>query len=119
MLYVWFGLFVIAAVLLVFSAIAACSYKDENDGLHHRIFAAQENLFPLLDNALYRSVKTWRKEHPEATVLALGGTALEADRLIRAFYWLKPSQEEKEKLANLLGKIGAKFGVYIKVDFGR
>jgi len=113
--WIWFGLFVLAMVLLVSMAVRFNRLSDERDLLEHRIFAARNQLFPLLDNELYRSIKIWRKKN-NARMLTLGGTLLEAERVLRVFYWLKPNQEEERELSKLLGKLGAKFDADITIQ---
>ena len=119
---------VLSLLMLVVAWEGIGLLERERDDLQRRIGSARWALAPLLDDILYRSLKSWRKEHPKEKDLELGRTlagvafvpggqrsVTDADRLVRAFYWLNPPPDEEKKFVALLRKLEAKFGVYITV----
>ncbi|OGC37830.1 hypothetical protein A2155_02220 [candidate division WWE3 bacterium RBG_16_52_45] len=117
---VWLVLFGLAVVMLVFSLREFSRLRKERDGLLERMRYARYSVIPLLESALYRSIRDWKKKHPREKKFVLGygvgmlglGSSRDADLFFRAFYHLKPIPAEERKFDAYVAKLGTKFGVY-------
>ena len=118
---VWILLFAVAVVVLVFTLWEYERLRAKRDYLLCCNEVARKNIFPLFDDALYRSIRDWRKKHPrDSSILVLGySSSCEADRLIRAFYQLGPTAEEEQKLSRRAASISNKLGVAVAIHTER
>ena len=121
-----FGAFVFGSIVAAIALRRIVRLKDERDDLLRRITFARLNIFPLLDDALYQSIKAWRKKHPKGFVRSgvdfsklyfWGKGGDDADLLVRAFYRLNPTPDEQRKLDILVAKMETKSGMEIRIDF--
>jgi len=101
---------ILLGLLIAGTAFLFADYRGRTKRHTRRIRA---ELLALLDDALYRSVKAWRKHLPNERHFHLGNGSSEADHLYRALCWLKMTSLDREKIVDLAGKIGHKFDAIV------